>query len=98
MFHPAPGQVVEGTADHRPQASANFQSDMSGSGRPRTSSFAEPQGASGAAAASAGTTAVVGSNAGKSGVSQASADSSSACSNLKLASEYIREVFSVMSV
>ncbi|KAG1946721.1 glycogen synthase kinase 3 alpha a isoform X1 [Pimephales promelas] len=85
MFHPAPGQVVEGTADHRPQASANFQSDMSGSGRPRTSSFAEPQGASGAAAASAGTTAVVGSNAGKSGVSQASADSSSACSNLKLA-------------
>ncbi|XP_051728994.1 glycogen synthase kinase 3 alpha a [Ctenopharyngodon idella] len=85
MFHPGPGQVVEGTADHRPPASAHFQSDMSGSGRPRTSSFAEPQGASGAAAASAGSAAVVGSNAGKPGVSQASADSSSACSNLKLA-------------
>uniref|UniRef100_A0A8C1IPG8 [tau protein] kinase n=1 Tax=Cyprinus carpio TaxID=7962 RepID=A0A8C1IPG8_CYPCA len=72
MFHPAPGNVDEGT------------SDMSGSGRPRTTSFAEPQGASGAAAASAGSAAVVGSNAGKPGVSQASADSSSACANLKL--------------
>ncbi|XP_052440934.1 glycogen synthase kinase-3 beta-like isoform X3 [Carassius gibelio] len=57
---------------------------MSGSGRPRTTSFAEPQGASGAAAASAGAAAVVGSNAGKPGVSQALADSSSACANLKL--------------
>ncbi|XP_073787031.1 glycogen synthase kinase 3 alpha a isoform X2 [Danio rerio] len=85
MFHPAPGQVDEGSADRRPTASVNFQSDMSGSGRPRTSSFAEPQGASGTAAASAGTAAVVGSNAGKPGVSQASADSSSACANLKLA-------------
>ncbi|XP_056335729.1 glycogen synthase kinase 3 alpha a isoform X1 [Danio aesculapii] len=85
MFHPAPGQVEEGSADRRPTASVNFQSDMSGSGRPRTSSFAEPQGASGVAAASAGTAAVVGSNAGKPGVSQASADSSSACANLKLA-------------
>lgn len=94
MFHPAPGQVDEGTADPRPTASARFQSDMSGSGRPRTTSFAEPQGASGAAAASA---AVVGSNAGKSGVSQASADSSSACANLKLSSEYISEVISVTS-
>ncbi|XP_058610747.1 glycogen synthase kinase 3 alpha a isoform X2 [Onychostoma macrolepis] len=84
MFHPAPGQVDEGTADPRPTASAHFQSDMSGSGRPRTTSFAEPQGASGAAAASAGSAAVVGSNAGKPGVSQASADSSSACANLKL--------------
>uniref|UniRef100_A0A671LKT4 [tau protein] kinase n=1 Tax=Sinocyclocheilus anshuiensis TaxID=1608454 RepID=A0A671LKT4_9TELE len=57
---------------------------MNGSGRPRTTSFAEPQRASGAAAASAGSAAVVGSNAGKPGVSQASADSSSACANLKL--------------
>lgn len=84
MFHPAPGKVDERTADRRPTASAHFQTDMSGSGRPRTTSFAEPQGASGAAAASAGSAAVVGSNAGKPGVSQASADSSSACANLKL--------------
>ncbi|XP_059411723.1 glycogen synthase kinase 3 alpha a isoform X1 [Carassius carassius] len=84
MFHPAPGKVDEGTADRRPTASAHFQTDMSGSGRPRTTSFAEPQGASGAAAASAGSAAVVGSNAGKPGVSQALADSSSACANLKL--------------
>uniref|UniRef100_A0A8C1ZH46 [tau protein] kinase n=1 Tax=Cyprinus carpio TaxID=7962 RepID=A0A8C1ZH46_CYPCA len=84
MFHPATGQVDETTAKPRPTASAHFQSDMSGSGRPRTTSFAEPQGASGAAAASAGSAAVVGSNAGKPGVSQASADSSSACANLKL--------------
>ncbi|XP_018979826.1 glycogen synthase kinase 3 alpha a isoform X1 [Cyprinus carpio] len=84
MFHPATGQVDERTAKPRPTASAHFQSDMSGSGRPRTTSFAEPQGASGAAAASAGSAAVVGSNAGKPGVSQASADSSSACANLKL--------------
>uniref|UniRef100_A0A8C1ACD4 Glycogen synthase kinase 3 alpha a n=1 Tax=Cyprinus carpio carpio TaxID=630221 RepID=A0A8C1ACD4_CYPCA len=84
MFHPATGQVDERTAKPRPKASAHFQSDMSGSGRPRTTSFAEPQGASGAAAASAGSAAVVGSNAGKPGVSQASADSSSACANLKL--------------
>lgn len=94
MFHTAPGQVDEGSANRRPTASVNFQSDMSGSGRPRTSSFAEPQGASGAAAASAATAAVVGSNAGKPGVSQASADNSSACANLKLASEYISEVVS----
>lgn len=72
-----------------PPASTLLPSDMSGSGRPRTSSFAEPQGASGAAAASAGTAAVVGSNTGKSGVSQASADNSSACANFKLASEYM---------
>ncbi|XP_052440932.1 glycogen synthase kinase-3 beta-like isoform X1 [Carassius gibelio] len=84
MFHPAPGKVDERTADRRPTASAHFQTDMSGSGRPRTTSFAEPQGASGAAAASAGAAAVVGSNAGKPGVSQALADSSSACANLKL--------------
>ncbi len=97
MFHPAPGQVDEGTADPRPTASAHFQSDMSGSGRPRTTSFAEPQGASGAAATSAGSAAVVGSNLGKPGVSQASADSSSACANLKLSSEYISEIISVTS-
>ncbi|XP_067112053.1 glycogen synthase kinase 3 alpha a [Osmerus mordax] len=57
---------------------------MSGSGRPRTSSFAEPQGVSGAAAASAGSAAAVGSSTGKSGVPQASGSSSSGCSNLKL--------------
>ncbi|XP_026145371.1 glycogen synthase kinase-3 beta-like [Carassius auratus] len=84
MFHPAPDKVDEGTAYRRSTASAHFQTDMSGSGRPRTTSFAEPQGASGAAAASAGAAAVVGSNAGKPGVSQALADSSSACANLKL--------------
>uniref|UniRef100_A0A4W5PFV7 [tau protein] kinase n=1 Tax=Hucho hucho TaxID=62062 RepID=A0A4W5PFV7_9TELE len=60
-------------------------SDMSGSGRPRTSSFAEPQGNPGAAAASTGSAAAVGSSTGKTGVQQASASSSSGCSNLKLA-------------
>uniref|UniRef100_A0A665VVL0 [tau protein] kinase n=1 Tax=Echeneis naucrates TaxID=173247 RepID=A0A665VVL0_ECHNA len=58
---------------------------MSGSGRPRTSSFAEPPGVPGAAAASAGSAAAVGSSTGKSGVPQASGTSSSGCSNLKLA-------------
>ncbi|XP_077447341.1 glycogen synthase kinase-3 beta-like isoform X1 [Stigmatopora argus] len=60
---------------------------MSGSGRPRTSSFAEPPGVPGAAAAApAGSAAAVGSSTGKSGVSQASGSSSlSGCSNLKLA-------------
>ncbi len=97
IFHPASGQVEEGNADPRPTASAHFQPDMSGSGRPRTTSFAETQGASGAAVSSAGSAAVVGSNAGKPGVSQASADSSSACANLKLSSEYISEVNAVTS-
>lgn len=60
---------------------------MSGSGRPRTSSFAEPPGVSGTAAASAGSAAAVGSSTGKSGVTQASGSSSSGCSNLKLASK-----------
>uniref|UniRef100_A0A8C6WEM4 [tau protein] kinase n=1 Tax=Neogobius melanostomus TaxID=47308 RepID=A0A8C6WEM4_9GOBI len=50
---------------------------MSGSGRARTSSFAEPPGVPGAAAA-------VGSSTGKPGVPQASGSSSSGCSNLKL--------------
>uniref|UniRef100_A0A3B3HSH5 [tau protein] kinase n=1 Tax=Oryzias latipes TaxID=8090 RepID=A0A3B3HSH5_ORYLA len=58
---------------------------MSGSGRPRTSSFAEPPGVSGAVAASTGSAAAVGSSTGKSGVPQASGSSSSGCSNLKLA-------------
>ncbi|XP_028317419.1 glycogen synthase kinase-3 beta-like isoform X2 [Gouania willdenowi] len=57
---------------------------MSGSGRPRTSSFAEPPVVPGATA-SAGAAAAVGSSTGKSGVSQASGSSSSGCSNLKLA-------------
>lgn len=60
---------------------------MSGSGRPRTSSFAEPPGVSGAVAASTGSAAAVGSSTGKSGVPQASGSSSSGCSNLKLASK-----------
>uniref|UniRef100_A0A8B9RN12 [tau protein] kinase n=1 Tax=Astyanax mexicanus TaxID=7994 RepID=A0A8B9RN12_ASTMX len=51
---------------------------MSGSGRPRTSSFADPPGA---ASSSAGSAAVVGSNTGKTGDSQASGESAS---NLKL--------------
>ncbi|KAJ4927915.1 hypothetical protein JOQ06_015716 [Pogonophryne albipinna] len=58
---------------------------MSGSGRPRTSSFAEPPGVQGTAAASTGSAAAVGSSTGKSGVAQASGSSSSGCSNLKLA-------------
>ncbi|XP_075961631.1 glycogen synthase kinase 3 alpha a isoform X2 [Anarhichas minor] len=58
---------------------------MSGSGRPRTSSFAEPPGVPGTAAASTGSAAAVGSSTGKSGVPQASGSSSSGCSNLKLA-------------
>uniref|UniRef100_A0A8C6PK35 Glycogen synthase kinase 3 alpha a n=1 Tax=Nothobranchius furzeri TaxID=105023 RepID=A0A8C6PK35_NOTFU len=57
---------------------------MSGSGRPRTSSFAEPPGIPGAVAAPAGSAAAVGSSTGKSGVPQASGSSSSGCSNLKL--------------
>ncbi|XP_049606731.1 glycogen synthase kinase-3 beta isoform X1 [Syngnathus scovelli] len=58
---------------------------MSGSGRPRTSSFAEPPGVPGAAAP-VGSAAAVGSSTGKSGVPQASGSSLSGCSNLKLAS------------
>ncbi|XP_034559985.1 glycogen synthase kinase-3 beta-like isoform X2 [Notolabrus celidotus] len=58
---------------------------MSGSGRPRTSSFAEPPGVPGPAAAPTGSAAAVGSSTGKSGVPQASGSSSSGCSNLKLA-------------
>ncbi|KAJ8334395.1 hypothetical protein SKAU_G00400340 [Synaphobranchus kaupii] len=57
---------------------------MSGSGRPRTSSFAEPPGAPGAAAAAAGSATAGGSTAGKSGASQASGGSSSGFGNLKL--------------
>lgn len=66
---------------------------MSGSGRPRTSSFAEPPGVPGAGAAAAtapvGSAAAVGSSTGKSGVPQASGTSSSGCSNLKLASKLL---------
>uniref|UniRef100_A0AAQ4QXT2 [tau protein] kinase n=1 Tax=Gasterosteus aculeatus aculeatus TaxID=481459 RepID=A0AAQ4QXT2_GASAC len=58
---------------------------MSGSGRPRTSSFAEPPGVPGTAASSTGSAAAVGSSTGKSGVPQASGSNSSGCSNLKLA-------------
>ncbi|KAG9337738.1 hypothetical protein JZ751_028235, partial [Albula glossodonta] len=57
---------------------------MSGSGRPRTSSFAEPPGAAGAAAAAAGSVVAGGSTAGKAGGSQASGSSSSGFGSLKL--------------
>uniref|UniRef100_A0A4W5KM33 Glycogen synthase kinase 3 alpha n=1 Tax=Hucho hucho TaxID=62062 RepID=A0A4W5KM33_9TELE len=59
--------------------------DMSGSGRPRTSSFAEPPGAPGAASAAAGSSVTGGSSAGKSGASQATGSSSTGFGNLKLA-------------
>nr|XP_023994656.1 glycogen synthase kinase-3 beta-like [Salvelinus alpinus] len=58
---------------------------MSGSGRPRTSSFAEPPGAPGAASAAAGSSVTGGSSAGKSGASQATGSSSTGFGNLKLA-------------
>ncbi|TKS82291.1 Glycogen synthase kinase-3 beta [Collichthys lucidus] len=48
---------------------------MSGSGRPRTSSFAEPPGAPGSAAAGAGSAVAGGSSTGKTGASQASGSS-----------------------
>ncbi|KAG7270615.1 hypothetical protein CRUP_033224 [Coryphaenoides rupestris] len=57
---------------------------MSGNGRPRTSSFAEPPGATGAAAAGAGSAVAGGSAAGKAGASQASGSSSTSFGNLKL--------------
>ncbi|KAJ8287740.1 hypothetical protein COCON_G00003990 [Conger conger] len=57
---------------------------MSGSGRPRTSSFAEPPGAAGAAAAAAGSVVAGGSTTGKSGASQASGSSSSGFGSLKM--------------
>uniref|UniRef100_A0AAX7VGU1 [tau protein] kinase n=1 Tax=Astatotilapia calliptera TaxID=8154 RepID=A0AAX7VGU1_ASTCA len=57
---------------------------MSGSGRPRTSSFAEPPGGPGSAAAGAGSGVAGGSSTGKSGGSQASGSSSTGFGNLKL--------------
>ncbi|XP_010767732.1 glycogen synthase kinase-3 alpha-like [Notothenia coriiceps] len=57
---------------------------MSGSGRPRTSSFAEPPGAPGSAAAGAGSAAAGGSSTGKTGASTASGTSSTSFGNLKL--------------
>ncbi|KAJ8354795.1 hypothetical protein SKAU_G00223620 [Synaphobranchus kaupii] len=57
---------------------------MSGSGRARTSSFAEPPGAAGAAAAAAGSVVAGGSTTGKSGASQASGSSSSGFGSLKM--------------
>lgn len=62
--------------------------DMSGSGRPRTSSFAEPPGAPGAASAAAGSSVTGGSSAGKSGASQATGSSSTGFGNVKLARKY----------
>lgn len=61
---------------------------MSGSGRPRTSSFAEPPGAPGAAAAAAGSAVAGGGSSGKSGAAQASGATSTGFGNLKLSSKY----------
>lgn len=61
--------------------------NMSGSGRPRTSSFAEPPGAPGSAAAGAGSAVAGGSSTGKTGASQASGSSSTSFGNLKLPSK-----------
>ncbi|MBN3325717.1 GRIK5 protein, partial [Atractosteus spatula] len=60
---------------------------MSGSGRPRTSSFAEPPGAPGAGSGAAGSGAAGVNAAGKSGASQASGSGSAGFGNLKLGSE-----------
>ena len=68
---------------------------MSGSGRPRTSSFAEPPGAPGAAAAAAGSAVAGGSSAGKPGASQASGSTSTGFGNLKLTSEFIYLIITV---
>lgn len=62
---------------------------MSGSGRARASSFAEPTGAPGSAVAGAGSAVGGGSSTGKTGASQASGSSSSSIGNFKLPSEYI---------
>lgn len=63
--------------------------NMSGSGRPRTSSFAEPPGAPGSAAAGAGSAVAGGSSTGKTGASQASGSSSTSFGNLKLPSKVL---------
>ncbi|KAF3839289.1 hypothetical protein F7725_018006 [Dissostichus mawsoni] len=65
-------------------APALVHTNMSGSGRPRTSSFAEPPGAPGSAAAGAGSAAAGGSSTGKTGASTASGTSSTSFGNLKL--------------
>ncbi|MED6289296.1 Glycogen synthase kinase-3 alpha, partial [Characodon lateralis] len=57
---------------------------MSGSGRARTSSFAEPPGAPGSAAAGAVSAVAGGSSTGKTGASQASGSGSTSFGNLKL--------------
>lgn len=62
--------------------------NMSGSGRARASSFAEPPGAPGSAAAGAGSAVPGGSSTGKTGASQASGSSSTSFGNLKLPSKY----------
>lgn len=68
---------------------ALVHTNMSGSGRPRTSSFAEPPGAPGSAAAGAGSAVAGGSSAGKTGASQASGSSSTSFGNLKLPSKLL---------
>lgn len=64
--------------------------NMSGSGRPRTSSFAEPPGAPGSAAAGAGSAVAGGSSTGKAGASQAGGSSSTSFGNLKLPSKVLK--------
>lgn len=72
-FNPVPGLVP---------------TKMSGSGRPRASSFAEPPGAPGSAAAGAGSAVAGGSSTGKTGALQASGSSSTSFGNLKLPRKY----------
>lgn len=72
-------------------APALVHTNMSGSGRARTSSFAEPPGAPGSAAAGAGSAVAGGSSTGKAGAAQATGSSSMSFGNLKLPSEYCLE-------
>lgn len=68
--------------------SALVHTNMSGSGRARTSSFAEPPGAPGSAAAGAVSAGAGGSSTGKTGASQASGSGSTSFGNLKLPSKF----------
>ena len=70
-------------------APALVVTNMSGSGRARASSFAEPPGAPGSAAAGAGSAVAGGSSTGKTGAPQATGSSSTSFGNLKLPSEYL---------
>lgn len=76
-------------------APAIVHTNMSGSGRARTSSFAEPPGAPGSAAAGAGSAVAGGSSTGKTGASQASGSGSTSFGNLKLPSKFYQCVYDV---